>query len=178
MAKALDEAISREKLIFAAASNNGSMRQMTFPAYLDRIICVNACDGLGTALNINPPPAKRDDKRLAILGENVESAWKCEPGSNNTMKIKTGTSVATPIAAAVAALILEIAIMPSNSAAESVFKRCLPYMRDSIGSKQLLEFIFTPSGHCLSNREKEAAPKPIIIPEIYVSRPFFNLSHL
>ena len=109
---------------------------MTFPALLPDVICINAANGNGLPLDLNPPA--RAGKQLAILGENVESAWKCEPGSNNTLKSKTGTSVATPIAAAVAALMLEIAMMPSNGAAEDIFQRCLPYMRTYLGMTAIL----------------------------------------
>ena len=110
---------------------------MTFPAYLPEIICINASNGDGSPSFFNPPA--KAGKKLTILGENVESAWKCEPGSNRALKTMTGTSVATPIAAAVAAVILEIAMLPTNDAAETIFQRCLPYMRTYNGMTAILE---------------------------------------
>lgn len=111
--KAIYLALSRPILVFAAASNNGSRRDVTFPAWMRGVICVNSANADGKPSTFNPDfDAAR---AFTILGENVRSTWttyKKEESTSEqvTHKVMSGTSVATPIAAGVAALILEYTI--------------------------------------------------------------------
>jgi hypothetical protein len=99
---AVDIAIEAGKLIFAAASNNGGLSGRARPARYDGVICIHASDGKGNKGGMNPTPmANRDN--FATLGVAVPSRWKGE----NVWK--TGTSFATPIAAGIAANVLEFA---------------------------------------------------------------------
>jgi len=90
--------------MFTAASNDGGLSTVAFPANLRQVICVNSFDGYGRPSNFNPEA--KPGTNLAVLGEFVEAAWSSLVTDTKTVR-KAGTSVATPIAAAIAAMFLE-----------------------------------------------------------------------
>ncbi|KAM0412751.1 hypothetical protein ACHAPD_007797 [Fusarium lateritium] len=97
---------SKDKIMFAAASNEGANlpARVTFPASMQEVICVNSCDGYGNSSDFNPPP-REGVFNFSTLGEAVIA-------KKSTLEPKrlTGTSFATPTAAAIAASILEFVI--------------------------------------------------------------------
>ena len=100
--EALDNAIKAEKLIIAAASNNGGLSGRTRPARREDVICIHATDGKGNKSGTSPSPlANRDN--FATLGVAVPLRLK---GSD---VLKSGTSFAVPIAVGFAASVLEFA---------------------------------------------------------------------
>ena len=105
--KDLDEAIEHAHknnvLLFAAASNEGGNVGTTFPARDKRVFCIHSTDGNGKPSGFNPAPAP-DDYNFSILGEYVLGSY-VKGGSIRF----SGTSMATAIAAGVAALVLEFA---------------------------------------------------------------------
>lgn len=107
--QAIDEISSsdceRKILMFAAASNRGIGFKPTFPSNHPSVTCVYATDGDGNKYRRNPQPISRRSPRFATLGVAVRSA--CIKGGEVR---KSGTSFATPVAAAIAALVLEFAI--------------------------------------------------------------------
>ncbi|KLU90407.1 hypothetical protein MAPG_10261 [Magnaporthiopsis poae ATCC 64411] len=139
---ALRKALNRGKIIFAAASNSGARREIAFPAWVDGVLCVNSATGDGIPSTFNPLAQAR--KNLAILGENVRSAWISsqqptpEPKHKETRSM-SGTSMATPIAAAVVSLLLEVAINPGLPEARHIFEHYLPKIRKSEGVRTILE---------------------------------------
>jgi subtilisin family serine protease len=114
-------AVSHRVLIFAAASNGGGNRSVTYPARKDEVICVYATDGIGTAYNHNPTPMDDAVYDFAILGVGVKSAWprhlQTRPLelSEASERRMTGTSFATPIAAGMAACIIDFAYLTNLS---------------------------------------------------------------
>lgn len=112
--KALENVINdtRNTLMFAASTNFGATEKkpIRYPArHLNRVICINAADGLGHPASFNPPEDPIHSKRnFSTLGEAVPLKGETDP---ETQLIKprygNGTSMATPIAAGVAALVLE-----------------------------------------------------------------------
>ncbi|KAH8902471.1 subtilisin-like protein [Coniochaeta sp. PMI_546] len=110
---ALRYAHMRNKIVLAAASNNGRSSGILFPANLPTVICIHAASASGVPSSFNHPAVPGKD--LAILGEDVEAAWCCgtrdKVGKKQTQyTVRTsGTSVAASIAAGVVALILEFA---------------------------------------------------------------------
>lgn len=109
---ALRFAYAQNKIIFAAASNNGTNDGILFPANLPTVICIHAANGYGTPSSHNPAP--QPGKDLSILGQFVESAWACgprrplNPDETACKRRAFGTSAAAPVAAGFMALILEL----------------------------------------------------------------------
>ncbi|KAI1172065.1 hypothetical protein F4777DRAFT_582348 [Nemania sp. FL0916] len=103
VAQAIERASQKGKIMFAAASNTGANLpkeiEVTFPANMPDVICINSTDGFGDKSNFNPPPRK-GHYNFSTLGEAVLESW--EPG-----KRESGTSFATPLAAAIAASFIE-----------------------------------------------------------------------
>lgn len=105
---AIHNAYSAHVLVFAAASNSGANLDRAYPARDDNIICINSTDANGNRSPFSPT-ALSDAINLATVGEAVESAWPlrlCD-ASESGLKHKSGTSYATPIAAAIAAFLLQ-----------------------------------------------------------------------
>ncbi|KAL9110469.1 MAG: hypothetical protein Q9227_005013 [Pyrenula ochraceoflavens] len=90
-------------LIFAAASNDGAnpKEQIAYPARQSQVFSVWSTDGNGNPSGFNPD-FDDDGFSLSTLGENVVST-----SSEGRLLPMSGTSVAAPIAASTAALILE-----------------------------------------------------------------------
>lgn len=94
-------------ILFAAASNEGANSQtpVSYPARHHLVVCINSTDGQGTGSRFTPPP-QPNENNFGIVGEAVRSAWPTHFRKGLEQR-KSGTSVATPIAAGVAALVLE-----------------------------------------------------------------------
>lgn len=91
--------VGKGKLIFAAASNGGGNESRAFPANNPGVFAIHAATGIGAKWNRNPPLEHGDN--FSTLGVAIDSKWKGEDVSIS------GTSFATPVAAAIAANALE-----------------------------------------------------------------------
>lgn len=101
--KAISYALKANTTIFAAATNNGGNKPRAYPANKrNGVICIHASDGRGNDGGISPSPESRKDN-FSTSGVSIESKWK------GRKVLKSGTSFATPIAAALAADVLEFA---------------------------------------------------------------------
>ncbi|KAK7433008.1 hypothetical protein QQZ08_000479 [Neonectria magnoliae] len=99
MRKAIKSAVSDGTLVFTAAFSYGNIRQVTFPARMQNVICGHYTDGRAkVSRSINPAAQTTKSKNFAILGEGVS----VPPAT------LTGTSVATSIAASLAGRLLDI----------------------------------------------------------------------
>lgn len=103
---AIDDAYHLEKLMFAAAKNDGANSGIAYPANQDQVICVNSTDGQGNPSKYNPSPEA--GRNLSTLGEAVKSSWPA--GLKNGQQRKSGTSFAAPIAAGIGAVVLDYAL--------------------------------------------------------------------
>ncbi len=94
--------------MFASASNDGANRpkddRAPFPASMSEVICINSSDGQGNPSDFNPPPGD-DDFNFMTLGESVLTIPGLAAGDADERH--TGTSFATPVAAAIAAVFIE-----------------------------------------------------------------------
>ena len=121
----LKQALNKEVLVFAAASNGGastSHASQTWPANDGRVFGAYSANFLGKGSDFNPPERQGDGfSHFKFLGEDVESAWPKSakrgghtPPTQEVVKIyqsplqrMSGTSVAAPVAAATAAVFIE-----------------------------------------------------------------------
>ncbi|KAF9774248.1 hypothetical protein IL306_007785 [Fusarium sp. DS 682] len=108
MKEAILNARHKQTLMFAAASNDGANHGRAFPAKDRGVFCIHSSDGNGYPSRFNPI-AEEDDVNFCLLGENVESHWPVGTnGHNSNFRVLSGTSVATPIAAGLAASLLSL----------------------------------------------------------------------
>jgi subtilisin family serine protease len=104
---AIERAVSARVLIFAAASNGGGNNDRAYPARESHVFCIHSTDAKGTRSKFSPT-AENFVYNFATIGEAVESFWPtnmCADGEQ-AVRVKSGTSFATPIAAAIAAFLL------------------------------------------------------------------------
>ncbi|SPO04606.1 uncharacterized protein DNG_07291 [Cephalotrichum gorgonifer] len=109
LSEAIDHAAYKKVLMFAAASNDGKNRPggVAWPASKTGVFCIHSADGYGNASSFTPSP--RDNKRIMVLGECVKSAWPEKLKAAGDHKLMSGTSCAAPIAAGIAAVVLDYA---------------------------------------------------------------------
>jgi hypothetical protein len=106
---AIQHAAHQNVLMFAAASNDGKNRPdgVAWPARHESVICVHSGDGNGNPSDFTP--AARDNMRVMVLGECINSASPRHLKHVGDHHLMSGTSCAAPIAAGIAALILDYA---------------------------------------------------------------------
>lgn len=103
ISKQIKDAIYQEKILFAAASNDGGNSKRAFPASDRGVICIHSTDSKGNKSLYNPPVEKRADN-FSILGQYIESCWPSEDRLGS--RRMSGTSFATPVAVALAAFMI------------------------------------------------------------------------
>jgi subtilisin family serine protease len=118
---AIRKAFDKGIILFASASNSGVNPRfpISFPANIRQVICIHSSDGNGNPSSHNPP--ETPDCNLAVLGEGIAAAWPrhLQTTRQDGLQVASGSSVATPIAAGIAALILEYSAQ-GGAAAEVV----------------------------------------------------------
>ncbi|KAL7931977.1 peptidase S8/S53 domain-containing protein [Trichoderma chlorosporum] len=105
----LDQALKKARdhgiVIFAAASNFGNHEQVAWPARdPDRAICIHSSTDFGTDSSEFTPKAHPDTTNFMVVGEGICSHWPESKGGG--FRAMTGTSIATPVATAIAALLM------------------------------------------------------------------------
>lgn len=110
---AIREAFHKGIIIIAASSNSGVNPRypISFPANMRQVICIHSSDGEGNPSPRNPSPTP--DCNLAVLGEGVAAAWPhlldIDTDRSDGLRVASGSSVAAPIAAGLASLVIEYA---------------------------------------------------------------------
>ena len=178
-----------KKVLFAAAANDGGRREtIAFPAKMDRVICVKSCNGDGGPSTFNPWNSKDAGPNFMTLGKDVLSMWRVKDWDEVTalQKRSSGTSVATPIAAGIAALIMHFLRQPDELDRERE-----PYLEESLDEfeqdprDKMKKLLVRVSGECTGPNhdvlrflqpwkvlttapsEKEASPRLIAAREIH-----------
>ncbi|PMD49669.1 subtilisin-like protein, partial [Hyaloscypha bicolor E] len=105
--KAICYAKQKDTILLSAASNEGGNADVSWPARMDEVICIHASDGVGNKAKFTPDSHRNKDNFI-ILGEDVMSSWPMHLNQGHEVR-KSGTSCATPIAAGIAAIMLELA---------------------------------------------------------------------
>lgn len=108
---AIHDAISKRNesiIFFAAAANFGANQKEMFPARHESVISIRATTATGDFLDLNPPHDSNEGRVFGTLGLEVPGVARSqEPPSPETLIYRTGTSVATAIAAGLAGMLLE-----------------------------------------------------------------------
>ncbi|PYH72818.1 S8 family peptidase [Aspergillus vadensis CBS 113365] len=89
-------------LFFAAASNYGANDREMFPARHESVISIRGTNSNGLFADFNPPKHEDEPVVFGTLGMDVPSAWPNSDGE----EYRSGTSVATAIAAGIAGSLL------------------------------------------------------------------------
>jgi hypothetical protein len=61
-------------ILLAAASNEGGNACISWPARLDKVICIHASDGVGNKADFTLD-SRRNTDNFIILGKDVMSSW-------------------------------------------------------------------------------------------------------
>lgn len=112
---AIAEAMEKNVVMLAAASNSGHLRKNPYPASDRRVFRVNAVDENGHSLGCNPPAGIDDNNdNLATLGIHPLCPWpealpggREEPGLEGYWKLSSGTSSATALMSAICAVTMD-----------------------------------------------------------------------
>ena len=137
MEQAIANAVAAKVLVFAAASNRGSLDAVSvaYPAGETSVICIHACKALSRRSEFT---AGMDTQKMnfAVIGEDVLSAWPVHKGSGiggnkAPKKRKSGTSTSVTIAASIAGLILQLVRLP-KPAEQDLPLRTLERVRDRL----------------------------------------------
>ncbi|KAH6714001.1 hypothetical protein BKA61DRAFT_607018 [Leptodontidium sp. MPI-SDFR-AT-0119] len=103
--QAVLEANAANTLIFAAASNWGNRGYIAFPARMHgNVMCIFSATADGKRSSFNPARSGKSTTNFAVLGEEVE---KVQIDMDRHPGYDSGTSIATFIAAAIAALVID-----------------------------------------------------------------------
>ena len=105
--KAVKEAYYKEVLMFASASDCGGNNRITWPARDERVICINATTGNGNKYPATPTP-RRNQYNFATLGSSVRAWWPPKNGGPAKLVYRARTSTATPVAAGIAAFVIDL----------------------------------------------------------------------
>ncbi|RBR10309.1 hypothetical protein FVER53590_11628 [Fusarium verticillioides] len=101
MDNAIRSAYQSNKLLFAAASNYGANKRRTYPANATTVFCIHATDGNGNKSGMDPIPLN-NCANFTTLGVAVPCGH-----SNGSESFLSGSSYSTPIAAGIAANLLD-----------------------------------------------------------------------
>ncbi|OAA55163.1 Peptidase S8/S53, subtilisin/kexin/sedolisin [Cordyceps fumosorosea ARSEF 2679] len=138
MTEAVGLALHSQKLMFAAASNDGANFGRAFPAKYTGVFCIHSTDGNGNPSSFNPT-ADDKDVNFSLLGEHVRSHWPAgKGGHNDSVRVLSGTSVATPIAAGLAAMILSF-VRQQDNGLNADSDKLGPWLKDSHAMDAVLQ---------------------------------------
>ncbi|EJP63535.1 Peptidase S8/S53, subtilisin/kexin/sedolisin [Beauveria bassiana ARSEF 2860] len=111
---------NQQILFFAAAANDGGNRPEMFPANSPQVFSIRGSDDTGWQQPFNPPPDYDASTCFMTLGKDVPGASLSASKHKGANVCKSGTSVATPIAAGIAAILLGYARIHEKELCQSL----------------------------------------------------------
>jgi hypothetical protein len=105
--RAIDHASAEKVLVIAAAGNDGATGGWCWPARDNSVLGMTAAYGLGNKYGRNPTP-RRDRQNFSILGCAVQGYRRAVDSQTAVKESGSGTSHATAVATAVAAITMQI----------------------------------------------------------------------
>ncbi|KAI1214234.1 subtilisin-like protein [Annulohypoxylon truncatum] len=136
-------------LFFAAASNSGGNDVEWFPACHSSVISIRQTNAKGEFSDNNPPVNMDGPVVYGTLGQNVPSAWLSNVIGEIT---KSGTSVATAIAAGIAAMMLLFATIQRRHST------CSPLGVDKLRTQDGMVALFAKMSQDMGNRTRFLSP--------------------
>jgi subtilisin family serine protease len=138
-------------LFFAAAANQGGNQPEMFPANHAQVISVRGCDDKGWLAPFNPPRGSTGIDGVMTLGQDVPGAALSQDAARGQGEVcRSGTSVSTPIAAGIAALLLGYARLYEGELMEG-------YYRDADTARARVADLWTVAGMRRLLRKPELA---------------------
>jgi hypothetical protein len=137
---AITYAAGRKIIIFAAAANHGgNLKHIAFPALMGSVICIKSAQGNGISSNFNPSNTDDAGFNFSTLGEGVLSLWPMKETEYGIVlkRRQSGSSVATPIAAGIAALLLEFSRQPDENSKPGLLEESREALKSVDGMKIL-----------------------------------------
>jgi hypothetical protein len=108
IASALKLARDKGILVFAAMANEGMNKPAAWPAKKRKeAIGIHSCIPSGKSASKFTPNRVKNNENFMVVGENIPAHWITSKGGG--FRITEGTSFATPVAVAMAALVLAFA---------------------------------------------------------------------
>jgi hypothetical protein len=174
---AIAEAMEKNVVMFAAASNSGHRRENPYPASDRRVFRVNAVDENGRSLGCNPPAGiDVNNDNLATLGVHSLCPWpealpggQKEPGLQGSWKESLGTSSATALMSAICAIAMDFGRVLRE---QKQFKPISSEVRDTwryVDRPQGMRYLFWQMARGRNNRTWEqfsyVCPWELISPE-------------
>ncbi|KAK2820010.1 hypothetical protein FQN49_007809 [Arthroderma sp. PD_2] len=167
--KAVLDAFYNDKIILAAASNSGSAILdpiVHFPARVHgQVLSIRSATGYGRRSHASPAPTSNDDNFM-VIGEELEVAWPAALNGGSTTRYVSGCSFATPVAAGIAALVLEYSIQKFgkkfNVHEESVRNVLWTYR----GIRKIFLHMSTSNGELPNDPSKMICPWKLFHPDL------------
>lgn len=102
-------------LFFAAAANSGGNQEEMFPARHECVVSIRETNSKGFFSDTNPPVDRDGPAVYGTLGRDVPSAWLRNVEGE---LVKSGSSVATAVAAGIAAMVLAYALTDASKSSD------------------------------------------------------------
>jgi hypothetical protein len=106
--QAIKRANDKEIILLATASHPGDNSDLAWPARMPEVISIYATDSYGNKCIFIPNPISHA-YNFSVPGQAVKSCWPTSLESSGEMR-RSGTSIATPIAAGIVAITLAYVI--------------------------------------------------------------------
>ncbi|KAH8889149.1 subtilisin-like protein [Thozetella sp. PMI_491] len=166
--QAITGAFSRNKIIFAAASNSSSVvpdKRVAYPARIrGHVLSIRSATGQNVRSSASPFPSDGDENFM-ILGEGIEAAWPSALNGGASTRHVSGTSFATPMAAGIACLILEFSIQRAGRSGNNVSKETADRLWTTGGIRKIFRHLSSVDDRSLNFDGRMICPWKLFNPD-------------